>query len=856
MEDKPLPDRRFHQLFEERVASHPQAIAIRYRDCEWSYAELNRRANRVAHQLLSGGLQGEDVVCVVSERTPAWAAAVLGVFKAGGVYLPIDPDYPLARVAALIRRSGCRRVLHTDSTSELVAAAAATVQWPVARYSVTPADPTREDDPGVEIGLRQAAYVYFTSGSTGVPKGALCEHLGLLNHLLSKVDVLELTREDIIVQNAPVAFDISLWQLAAVLLVGGQVNIVPGEAVLDVRGFVDHIVGAGATVLQVVPSYLDIMLAELEVQPRPLGRLRRVSVTGEAISTALVERWFRRFPTIPLVNAYGATEASDDTTHAVLLTPPATQLVPVGRPIANVRVYVLDEHLRRVPLGAIGEIAFAGVCVGRGYLNDPERTREVFLDDPFVPGDRLYRSGDFGRWLPDGNLEFVGRRDSQVKIRGMRIELGEVEYRIQRVDGVGRATVVVHETAHGKSLVAFYTADQASPSLAPGQLLDILRATVPAPLVPVACHRLDALPLTENGKTDLRALAALADTAGTGALDAPGPPPATAAERRLATAWAEVLGRPLDTLATTDDFFALGGDSLAALRLVVKLDRIVSLTDLLRHPVLGDLAGLLDGPRRRADDGLVQRLAGQEVPAGALLCVPDAGGNAVNFQPLAGILAARGVAVFAVELPGHDVADPQPLADVADVAHRVAVDMLGRRLPPLAVWGQGAGAATAHAIARELERTGGTVRRVLVAAPVVSRAADVESAIAAVDRLTDGDVKASLAVHAGYVELDELQDERAHVVGAAYRHDGVAGARYLTTVFADPPRYRIRAPLTVVVATDEPGAADGVGEWLGLADEVTSVVVPGGGHHLHRVDPARCADLVLRHAVPAEAVGP
>jgi amino acid adenylation domain-containing protein len=859
----PLPDRRFHELFEERVRQHPDATAVRQREIAWSYDQLNRQANRVAHLLLADGLRAEDVVAVVSERTPTWAAAVLGVFKAGGVYLPIDPAYPAERMATLMRQSASRFALYAPEVADPVAAASGAAG---ASSRLHPLDPPmearREDNPGTPVSARQAAYIYFTSGSTGVPKGAVCEHLGMLNHLLAKVEVLELGADDVVVQNAPVAFDISLWQLAAVLLVGGRVELVPTEAVLNVRQFVDWIVSAGATVLQLVPSYLDVMLADVEARPRPLGLLRRVSVTGEAINVPLVERWFERFPHIALVNAYGATEASDDTTHAVLRRAPGMPLVPVGRPIHNARVYVVDERLQLVPPGSTGEIVFAGICVGRGYINDPERTREAFVDDPYLPGERMYRSGDFGRWLPDGNLEFLGRRDEQVKIRGMRVEVGEVEHRIQRLDGVAQAAVVVRDTGHGKSLVAFYTPESAppgEPTLTSERLLAVLRDTLPAHLIPVACHRLDAVPLTENGKTDKRTLAALA----AGTPDGPtvcGPPPTTAAERRLAVAWAEVLGRPLDAMTATDDFFALGGDSLAAVRLVVKLDRAVSLADLLRHPVLRDLATLVDGDRQRVDRRLLQPLAEPDHADAVLVCVPDAGGNAVNFRQLAGLLAPSGVAAYAVELPAHDVADRRPLAAVVDVARRVAAELLAQPAVPLAVWGQGAGAATALAIARELELAGAPARRVFVAANAIDSGAAAESSIAKAGRLTDDEVKSSLATHAGFVELDELRHERARVVGAAYRHDVVSGARHLAAALGNPAQYGVAAALTVVVAQDDPATARrqaGLDRWRALAGEVSQVVLPRGGHHFHRTEPASCADLVLRHvAAVAPRAGP
>jgi len=315
-----------------------------------------------------------------------------------------------------------------------------------------------------------------------------------------------------------------------------------------------------------------------------------VSVTGEALKKELTQRWFAAEPEIKLVNAYGLTETSDDTNHEVMDRVPDRERVPLGSPIHNVHVYVVDEHLSPVPLGAPGELVFSGVCVGRGYVNDPERTRRAFMADPHREGHRLYRSGDYGRWLPEGKLEFLGRRDTQVKISGFRIEIGEIENTLLRLPGVRDCAVVVTERAdHSKRLVAFYTGQG---PLDDNVLRDRLGESLPGYMVPSAFHWRNALPLTANGKVDRKALTALA-----GELDAPEQDrdgPRTATEHRLAAAWAEVLGIPKHQIGRRDHFFDAGGTSLSVVRLAITLDRVVSLKDLAAHPILADLATLID----------------------------------------------------------------------------------------------------------------------------------------------------------------------------------------------------------------------------------------------------------------------
>ncbi|MFE0092440.1 amino acid adenylation domain-containing protein, partial [Streptomyces sp. NPDC059016] len=587
-----LPGLRVHELFEERVRMHPDAVAVVHGGREWTYGELNGRANRLARALRVRGVEGEGVVGVVLERNVDWLASVLAVFKAGGVYLPVEPGFPAGRIAATLSRAGCRVVLTESGSTGSLDEALVSVGG-VERLLVDAAygEGHAGDDLGVPVAAGQLAYIYFTSGSTGEPKGAMCEHAGLVNHLFAKIDDLGIGEGGVVAQVAPQCFDISLWQLVAGLLVGGRTVLVEQEAVLDVSRFLDTVVGAGVNVLQVVPSYLEAVLAALEREPRRLGDVRCVSVTGEALKRELVERWFAAQPGIALVNAYGLTETCDDTNHEVMRGVPGRVLL--GRPVANVHVYVVDEGLRPVPLGAPGEIVFSGVCVGRGYVNDPERTAAVFVPDPLRPGERLYRSGDRGRWDVSGKLEFLGRRDTQVKVRGFRIEIGEVENALLGQAGVREGAVVAAAGPAGTRLVAFYGARA---PLESGVLAAGLGAVLPSYMVPAVFHWRAGLPLTANGKVDRKALVALAAGLG-GAVEAGGEgceAPVTAAERRLAAAWSAVLGVPEDRIGRRDHFFDRGGTSLSAVKLAIALDRAVTLKDVTRHPVLTDLAALLD----------------------------------------------------------------------------------------------------------------------------------------------------------------------------------------------------------------------------------------------------------------------
>lgn len=847
-----LPDRTFVDLFQERARQCPEAIAVEHGPVRWTYRELEQRAHRIAHALLAAGVGTEDVVAVVMDRTPDWIAAALGVFTAGGVYLPVRPDFPAERVAAQLERSACAVALTEPGSEALVRAASARLAAPLTTLSVPRilARGGHTEPPRVTVTPGQAAYIYFTSGSTGSPKGALCEHAGFLNHLYAKIEDTGMTAGagDVVTQIASQCFDISLWQFAAPLLIGGSVRIVDTRTQLDVGGFVEEIVEGRVTVMQVVPSYLEVLLTHLEQHPRPLGALRSVSVTGEALSHELVQRWFAAYPDIQLVNAYGATETSDDPMHEVLRGVPERDFVTVGRALRNVHTYVLDENLALAPLGTPGEIAFSGVCVGRGYINDEERTREAFVPDPFRPGSRMYRTGDFGRWLPEDRLEFLGRRDAQVKIRGFRIEIGEIENKLLTMAGVREAAVVTEgDTGEQRVLVAFFGGSR---EVSAGRVRDFLTTVLPGYMVPTHIHRVDRLPLTENGKVDKKALARPAgETAGGGAHI----PPATPAERRMAALWADVLGVPLERIGRSDDFFELGGTSLAAVRLLVRLDRALSLKDLSANPVLADCAAALEPHGRGAfarplATRLLQPLSAVRDPHHTLVCFPFAGGNAVNFRPLAAELQNDGIAVLGVEPPGHDFAgDGEPMQDVPTLARWVRDEIAAHITTPVAVWGHSAGAAAALETARLLAEAGRPVERVFIGALLLGDAETLAAEMAQAATADNQSLLSRLRAGEVYAELDELGPERAEVVSRAYQHDVLTAGSHLRVVREDPEAYRLDVPVEVVVARDDAATAafaEEYGDWKAVSDRITLHELDEGGHYFVRTRPAETAALV------------
>ncbi|MFE7646434.1 amino acid adenylation domain-containing protein [Streptomyces phaeoluteigriseus] len=556
----------------ELAAASPDAIAVDDGTVRLTYADLCARADEVSLRLAGAGVATGSLVALAADPGTQFVAAVLGVLATGAAWIPLDVHAPVARGAALLADSGAEALLFSPAREgyahQLLAAGD---HWPKivelldVREGGKHADAPTAAAPAAGTG-DDLAYVIFTSGSTGRPKGAMVHRAGMVNHLLAKVEDLGLTPDDVLVHNAPVTFDISVWQMLAALVAGGRTRVVPRSLAADPQGLFALVDEEDITVLEVVPSLLRAAVDDWDsgaARPR-LASLRHLVVTGEALPADLCRRWFAHFPGVPLVNAYGPTEASDDVTHAFIRSEADLGDVhtPIGSAIRNTRLYVLGDGLRPVPVGAPGELYVGGVGVGRGYLDDPRRTSAVFVADPFAPepGARMYRTGDRVRHRTDGRLEFLERVDHQVKIRGHRIELGEVEAALRGVTGVTDAAVdVAVDSAGSTRLAAFVTGD-----VDVAEVKAELSTTLPDYMVPAAFVVLDRLPLTANGKVDRKALPAPDLTAGQ-----PGRRPRSPREQVLCAVFAEVLG--VEQVGIDDDFFEFGGHSLLATRAISRI---------------------------------------------------------------------------------------------------------------------------------------------------------------------------------------------------------------------------------------------------------------------------------------------
>ena len=676
-------DQAVHRLFEAEVRRAPEAIAVVGCDESLSYAELNRRANRLARRLVALSLPPESLVGVCIERSPSLIAAQLAILKAGYAYLPIDPEAP--------RQYAAERLRHASFVVTDEACRAATL----ARE--------RDDDLDVAVDAERLAYVMFTSGSTGRPRGVCVPHRGIVR-LVRGASYARFGADEVFLQLAPAAFDASTFEVWGALLNGGRLVLAPPHR-LSIDEIATLVRRQRVTTLWLTSGLFELLVdSGFDAPPS----LRQLLTGGDVMSPRHAEAFLRRAPGCRLINCYGPTENTTFSCTYAVDRVESGRSIPIGRPIANSTCHVLDAHLQPVPVGVVGEAYVGGDGLARGYLDDEAATRERFVADPFAAGERLYRTGDRARRRADGSLEFVGRVDDQVKLRGFRVEPAEVARAVRACAGVRAAAVVCLDRApRDKRLVAYVVAERRDDALS-ARLLSALRATLPAFMVPSRIVLVDALPLTDGGKLDRRALPPPDWNATT-----PPAPPRDAVEERLVRLFARALD--VDSVGIHDSFFDLGGDSLSAMRLIVEIEadrgRELPLSTLFQQPTVAQLAAEL---RRRAANAIG--------PGSSLVLVKD-GSTPTPLFLMAGGRGTRSELSLYAKLTGKLAADetvwgltvPGQGTTVEEFAAHCITDL--RRLQPRGpyrIGGECVGGTVAYEIAQQLRASGEPVSLLLL----------------------------------------------------------------------------------------------------------------------------------------------
>jgi amino acid adenylation domain-containing protein len=591
-------DKCIHQLFEEQVAKTPDAIAVVFEQEELTYQQLNQRANQLAHHLQTLGVKPEVLVGICVERSLEMMVGLLGILKAGGAYVPLDPSYPAERLSYLLSDAGIEVLLTQNNLLSTLPSHSAQVvcldtDWRVIESHI-------QDNLVTGVRADNLAYVIYTSGSTGQPKGVCVAHRSVVR-LVQNTNYAQFNAEQVFLQLAPITFDASTLELWGSLLHGSKLVIFPSQ-VPDLDRIVDVLYQHQITCLWLTAGLFHLMVDEyLET----LSLVQQLLAGGDVLSVDHVHRFRQRYPNCRLIDGYGPTENTTFTCcYSIGQTQDLQQTIPIGRPIANTQVYILDPQIQPVPIGVVGELHIGGDGLARGYLNRPELTQAKFIPHPFAPDKsaRLYKTGDLARYLPDGNIEFLGRLDHQVKIRGFRIELGEIEVVISQHPQVSQVVAINREDISGNKHLVAYVITQSGAEISSAEIKDFVKDKIPSYMLPRIVMFLDSLPLTPNGKVDRKAL-----PAPDGNIDREQEyvAPRTPNEEIIANIFSTVLG--VKTVGIHDNFFELGGHSLLATQVISSLRQVfqidLSVRRLFETPTVADLACYCDiiGQRQLAD---------------------------------------------------------------------------------------------------------------------------------------------------------------------------------------------------------------------------------------------------------------
>ena len=633
-----------HQLFEEQVQRTPDAIAVVFEEQHLTYRELNNRANQLAYYLQSFGVGADVLVGICLERSLLMVVSLLAVLKAGGAYVPLDPSYPRDRLALMVSDAQAPILLTEQKLLTSLPENQAQILCLDTDWELIARE--KEDNLINTLIPENLAYTIYTSGSTGKPKGVTISHRAICNHMFWMQDTFPLAETDKVLQKTPFSFDASVWEFYAPLLVGGQLILARPGGHQDTSYLIETISKQEVTILQLVPSLLRMLLEASGLEN--CNSLKRVFCGGEALPVNLQDQFLTTVEA-ELHNLYGPTEACIDATVWTCQGNIAAKTIPIGRPIANTQIYILDSYSQPVPMGVVGELHIGGAGLANGYLNRRDLTAKKFIPNPFkdirgvevgekqITSERLYKTGDLARYLPNGNIEYLGRIDHQVKIRGFRIELGEIEAALSQHSDISEAVVVVREHATGDYRLVAYIVPVQKP-LSARMLQNFLEDQLPDYMIPSSLLMLDSLPLAANGKVDRRALPAPDWSDDVLALDFVSP--RDTLELQLTQIWETVLNvRPI---GIRDNFFTLGGHSLLAVRLMAQIQqqfqKHLPLATLFESPTIAQLAELL----RQETDGMAWSSLVPIQPHGSQLpffCVPGSGGNTIYLHDLARYLA-------------------------------------------------------------------------------------------------------------------------------------------------------------------------------------------------------------------------
>jgi len=690
-------------IFEEQVKATPDNIALVFDNQQMTYSQLNETANRLARVLRNNGVVPDDVIGIMTYRSFDMIVGILAIIKSGGAYLPIDPEYPSERINYLLDNSNVK--ILTTSSKISKAKEGILFKGKLVYFEDKEIEKESPDDLPHVNKPEDLMYIIYTSGSTGKPKGVMIEHHSVVNRIHWMQKKYCINQDDVLIQKTPYTFDVSVWELTWWFFTGARLVILKPGGEKDPRELIEAIYENKVTVIHFVPSMLNAFLEYLveENDVIRLSSLKRVFCSGEALTPVHAGKFYKTFSTIngiSLHNLYGPTEATVDVSYFDCSPADRQKKIPIGKPIDNTQLYILDRFMNILPIGASGELYIAGEGLARGYINNPGLTESKFVSNPFMDGKRMYKTGDLARWYPKGDIEFLGRMDHQVKIRGYRIELGEIQEELLKIPSVHDALVVCKEGEHSEKYICAYLVFNYKDSVS--NIKKALMKNLPSYMIPAYFVELDSIPLSENGKMNIKLLP---DPFSAALKDVEYVAPRNDMERNIQMVWEKAIQGK--SIGVKDNFFDIGGDSLCAMRIVSMLNDRISVEDIYKNPTIELLAEHMES---NSNINLLVNLTDDITnPEESIICFPYGGGSSIVFRKLAEALNRKS-GKFAVYAYGK----PEQEGDIKQASQKVVQEITRRISGNIHIYGHCVGSAIAYETARQLEEAGYTVTSLMV----------------------------------------------------------------------------------------------------------------------------------------------
>ena len=827
------------QMFEEQVKKTPNSTALMFEDKTLTYGELNEKSNQLARQLREKGVKPDSIVGIMVYRSFEMIVGIMAILKAGGAYLPLDPEYPMERRNYMLENANVEIILTQKTISDRI-------NNNIEKIVL--------DDPELYTGdssnlvtinrPNDLAYVIYTSGSTGMPKGVMIEHYSVINRLNWMQKKYPLNESDTILQKTPYTFDVSVWELFWWSFCGAKLAILCPGGEKDPTEVISAIHKYKITTMHFVPSMISVFLDFLQREKNndKVNSLRRVFASGEALTLKHFERFYKVFNNldISLTNLYGPTEATVDVSYFDCIKGEDLKVLPIGKPIDNIRLYILNNNLEVQPIGVNGELFIAGDGLARGYLNAPDITSQKFIKSEYLNEDRIYKTGDLARFLPNGDIEYLGRMDNQVKIRGLRIELGEIEYQLLKFKSVKEVVVIDRKDETRNSyLCAYYVSDS---EVINSEIREHLSNNLPIYMIPSYFVRMDKLPLSDNGKIDRKKLP---DPFLAVSIDEDYTEPRNDMERRIAGIWKKELNT--DKIGVKSNFFNIGGDSLLAINVSLSIGSGVTISDIYSYPTIEELAKKIQD-KKSSNSIFYPVIESEDIKGISLVCIPYGGGAPIVYNELGMELSkiSDKYSIYSAILPGHDFGgkldDLKPIEEIA----LACVEEIKKQIKTeIVLYGHCVGSALTIEIARLLEKESIKIKAIFIGGIIPPRFVKYYGNILDPWKWKKEEEIAKYLNKLGGVNYAFGNNEMSLIM-KAFRHDVKCYMKYWHDFFQNKSS-RLLTPVYLVIGESDTSTKNfekKYKEWLNYCEKVSLITLKDANHYFIKSHAQELASII------------